>query len=474
MEYAFILLFLYASYLSIEKYVHTGSVLKWRGGQRPASGLPVKEEPAEPREETSEEAVIGRSRYRLWQSPPMDEEYAMSEKRTDTAMKEKKVPVPEFPAPFGRPEEGEVPERYEITGYVERPDPHRARGVTFDDMGFMGGATNKRCHRPTGGAAVGPEVVKTLDNAVQARKIDLRTESQVVDLIQNKKGAVVGVKVKNLENGKVYTINTKAVVNAAGGFGANNALVSKIVPRLKGFATTNHPGATGDGLLLSEKIGAAFVDLPEIQTHPTFNEQSGIMVTEAVRGNGAVLINMNGKRFYDELSTRDKVSAAILKQPTSHAYLFFDESVRKSLKAIEGYVKRPGMVLQGKTLEEIAGKMKVPADALKATMAQYAKDQAAGKDSCCGRTKMERPLNQPGYYAIVVTPAVHHTMGGLKIDTKAQVYNFRGQVIPGYFAAGEVTGGVHGGNRLGGNAQADIIVYGRIAGQSATAYAKAH
>ena len=314
-------------------------------------------------------------------------------------------------------------------------------GGDFNDVGFMGGATNKRCHRPTGGAAVGPEVVKTLDNAVQARKIDLRTESQVVDLIQNKKGAVVGVKVKNLENGKVYTINTKAVVNAAGGFGANNALVSKIVPRLKGFATTNHPGATGDGLLLSEKIGAAFVDLPEIQTHPTFNEQSGIMVTEAVRGNGAVLINMNGKRFYDELSTRDKVSAAILKQPTGHAYLFFDESVRKSLKA---------------------------------TMAQYAKDQAAGKDSCCGRTKMERPLNQPGYYAIVVTPAVHHTMGGLKIDTKAQVYNFRGQVIPGYFAAGEVTGGVHGGNRLGGNAQADIIVYGRIAGQSATAYAKAH
>ena len=347
-------------------------------------------------------------------------------------------------------------------------------GGDFNDVGFMGGATNKRCHRPTGGAAVGPEVVKTLDNAVQARKIDLRTESQVVDLIQNKKGAVVGVKVKNLENGKVYTINTKDVGNAAGGFGANNALVSKIVPRLKGFATTNHPGATGDGLLLSEKIGAAFVDLTEIQTHPTFNEHSGIMVTEAVRGNGAVLINMNGKRFYDELSTRDKVSAAILKQPTSHAYLFFDESVRKSLKAIEGYVKRPGMVLQGKTLEEIAGKMKVPADALKATMAQYAKDQAAGKDSCCGRTKMERPLNQPGYYAIVVTPAVHHTMGGLKIDTKAQVYNFRGQVIPGYFAAGEVTGGVHGGNRLGGNAQADIIVYGRIAGQSATAYAKAH
>lgn len=347
-------------------------------------------------------------------------------------------------------------------------------GGNFSDVGFMGGAANKRCHRPTGGAAVGGEVVKTLNSAVEARKIDLRTENTVIDILQNPKtGAVTGVKVKD-DEGKVYTIKSKAVVNAAGGFGGNNDIVSKIIPRLKGFATTNHPGATGDGMLLSEKVGSAFVDLPEIQTHPTVVETTGVMVTEAVRGNGAVLINMNGKRFFDELNTRDAVSAAILAQPTSHAYIFFDDSVRKSLKAIEGYVKKPGMVIQGATLDEIAGKMKVPADALKATMAQYAKDQAAGKDSCCGRTKMERPLNEGGYYAISVTPAVHHTMGGVKINTKAEVLSFRGKVIPGYYAAGEVTGGVHGGNRLGGNAQADIIVYGRIAGEQAAQYAKKH
>ena len=345
-------------------------------------------------------------------------------------------------------------------------------GGNFQDVGFMGGATNKRCHRPTGGAAVGPEVVKTLYNAVEARKIDLRTENQVVDLIV-KNGAVAGVKVKG-EDGKTYEINAKAVVNAAGGFGANNAMVSKIIPRLKGFATTNHPGATGDGLLLSEKVKAAFVDMDQIQTHPTVVETTGVMVTEAVRGNGAVLINKEGKRFYDELSTRDAVSAAVLKQTTGHAYMFFDDDVRKSLKAIEGYIKMPGMVIQGKTLDEIAKNMGVPAANLKATMAQYAKDQAAGKDSCCGRTKMERPLNKAPYYAILVTPAVHHTMGGVKINTKAEVIDVNGKVIPGYFAAGEVTGGVHGGNRLGGNAQADIIVFGRIAGNSATAYAKAH
>ena len=345
-------------------------------------------------------------------------------------------------------------------------------GGNFQDVGFMGGATNKRCHRPTGGAAVGPEVVKTLYNAVEARKIDLRTDSQVVDLIV-KNGAVAGVKVKG-EDGKTYEINAKAVVNAAGGFAGNNAMVSKIIPRLKGFATTNHPGATGDGLLLSEKVKAAFVDMDQIQTHPTVVETTGVMVTEAVRGNGAVLINKEGKRFFDELNTRDAVSAAILKQTTGHAYMFFDDDVRKSLKAIEGYIKMPGMVIQGKTLDEIAKNMGVPAANLKATMAQYAKDQAAGKDSCCGRTKMERPLNKAPYYAILVTPAVHHTMGGVKINTKAEVIDVNGKVIPGYFAAGEVTGGVHGGNRLGGNAQADIIVFGRIAGNSATAYAKAH
>lgn len=345
-------------------------------------------------------------------------------------------------------------------------------GGNFNDVGFMGGATNKRCHRPMGGAAVGPEVVKTLYNAVEARKIDLRTDSQVVDLIV-KNGAVAGVKVKD-EDGKVYEINSKAVVNAAGGFAGNNAMVSKIIPRLKGFATTNHPGATGDGLLLSEKVKAAFVDMDQIQTHPTVVETTGVMVTEAVRGNGAVLINKEGKRFFDELNTRDAVSAAILKQTTGHAYMFFDDDVRKSLKAIEGYIKMPGMVIQGKDLDEVAKNMGVPAANLKATMAQYAKDQAAGKDSCCGRTKMERPLTKAPYYAILVTPAVHHTMGGVKINTKAEVINVDGKVIPGYFAAGEVTGGVHGGNRLGGNAQADIIVFGRIAGNSATAYVKAH
>ena len=345
-------------------------------------------------------------------------------------------------------------------------------GGDFNDVGIMGGSSVKRTHRPTGGAAVGPEVVKTLYNAVQERKIDLRTNTKVLALVQDKKtGAITGVKVRDEENKKDYTIKAKAVVNAAGGFGANNAMVAHYVPKLKGFATTNQPGATGDGIVFSQKVGADFVDMDQIQAHPTVVETNGTLVTEAVRGNGAILVNTKGQRFINELQTRDVVSAAVLKQPTAHAFLLFDDKVRKSLKAIESYVKS-GIVLEGKTPEEIAQKIGAPADALKATLAAYKSGFEAKKDAL-GRADMESANDQAPYYAIRITPAVHHTMGGVKINTKAEVINTKGKVIPGYFAAGEVTGGVHGGNRLGGNAQADIIVFGRIAGDNAAAYVKA-
>lgn len=345
-------------------------------------------------------------------------------------------------------------------------------GGDFNDVGIMGGSSVKRTHRPTGGAAVGPEVVKTLYNAVQERKIDLRTNTKVLALVQDKKtGAITGVKVRDEENKKDYTIKAKAVVNAAGGFGANNAMVAHYVPKLKGFATTNQPGATGDGIVISEKVGADFVDMDQIQAHPTVVETNGTLVTEAVRGNGAILVNTKGQRFINELQTRDVVAAAVLKQPTNHAFLLFDDKVRKSLKAIESYVKS-GIVLEGKTPEEIAQKIGAPADALKATLAAYKSGFEAKKDAL-GRADMESAIDQAPYYAIRITPAVHHTMGGVKINTKTEVINTKGKVIPGYYAAGEVTGGVHGGNRLGGNAQADIIVFGRIAGDNAAAYAKA-
>ena len=121
-------------------------------------------------------------------------------------------------------------------------------------------------------------------------------------------------------------------------------------------------------------------------------------------------------------------------------------------------------------MDEIAQKMGVDAATLKASLDAWKQGKAAGKDAF-GRANMPRDLDKGPFYAIMITPAVHHTMGGIKIDPKTQVYNAKGQVIPGLFAAGEITGGVHGANRLGGNAQADIVTFGRIAGQQSYIYA---
>ncbi|MBQ8829483.1 MAG: flavocytochrome c [Burkholderiaceae bacterium] len=339
-------------------------------------------------------------------------------------------------------------------------------GGDLNDVGMMAGASQKRSHRPTGGGFVGAEVVKTLVNASKQRNIDIRTMAKAEELVV-KDGRVVGVKYK--QRGKAeQTINAKAVIIAAGGFSANQELVTKINPKLKGFATTNHSGATGDGIVLGQKIGADTVDMNQIQTHPTVVPGKGEMITEAVRGNGAILVNKDGKRFINELQTRDVVSAAELQQPGKVGYLLFDQDVRKSLKAIESYIKS-GLVTEGKTLDELASKLKINATNLKATMSTYAKDQAAKKDSQFGRADMPRPLTTAPYYAVEVTPAVHHTMGGLKINTSAQVIDTNGKIIPGLYAAGEVTGGVHGANRLGGNAMADITTFGRIAGKNAAA-----
>ena len=266
-----------------------------------------------------------------------------------------------------------------------------ALGGDFRDVGLMAGASQPRTHRPTGGALVGPEVIRTLFTAAKARNIDIRTNTTATELLKDKSGKITGVKVNSKKEG-AYTIHATAVVDAAGGFGANNAMVSKYVARLKGFATTNHPGAQGEGLVLAEKAGAQLIDMTEIQTHPTVVPGNGEMITEAVRGNGAVLINKDGKRFFNELETRDAVSAAILKQKDGVVFLFFDSDMQKSLKATDNYIKQ-SYTLTGETLDDIAKKMGVDAATLKATMEAYKKGRASGKDAF-GRADMARDLDK--------------------------------------------------------------------------------
>lgn len=343
-------------------------------------------------------------------------------------------------------------------------------GADLSDVGIFGGSTNKRTHRPQGGQAIGAHLVPLLQKAAVREGADIRTNSKVVDILSDKAGCTAtGVRVETA--GSEYTIASKAVIIATGGFGANMDLVAHYNPALKGFLTTNHAGATGDAFAMVEKFNAALTDMDQIQTHPTVVPGSGHMISEAVRGNGAILVNHAGKRFVNEMETRDVVSAAILAEPEHTAFLVFDQGVRDSFKAIDSYAAQ-GLLTQAESISALAEKIGVPAAALEKTIATYNGFVASGADSDFSRTavSLERALNTPPYYAAACAPAVHHTMGGLKINAQAQVLNTAGEPIKALYAAGEVTGGVHGGNRLGGNAIADICVFGKIAADSALTF----
>lgn len=342
------------------------------------------------------------------------------------------------------------------------------RGADLSEVVFTGGQSAKRTHRPAGGQAVGPVIVDALAETAEKDGIDVRTESEVTKLIKTG-DKVTGVEVKH--KGETYNITAKAVVMATGGFGANAKMVAEYKPSLEGFGSTNSPAITGEGIKMVKAVGGDLVDMTEIQTHPTVVHKKTAMITEAVRGEGAILVNREGKRFVSELETRDVVSKAELEQTEKSAFLVFDQEVREKLGAINGYVRK-GFTVEGATVEELAKKIGVDAKGLVDTMAKYNGYVKAGEDKDFGKTALPRELVKAPFYAIEVSPAVHHTMGGVRINTNAEVLTADGKVIPGLFAAGEITGGVHGANRIGGNAVTDITVYGKTAGENAADFAK--
>ena len=349
-------------------------------------------------------------------------------------------------------------------------------GAEVKNVGAFGGASVKRIHRPVNAdgkvTAVGAYIVPILEKNLQDRNVQFLFDTTANEIIM-KDGKAVGIKATGKDGHKV-TINAKSVVIATGGFGANAEMVEKYKPELKGFATTNAEGAQGQGIDMATAVGAATVDMDQIQIHPTVHiEEDGNahLITEGLRGDGAILVNAEGKRFYDEVSTRDKVSAAIIAQPDKSAWLVVDQSMVDKSAVIAGYIKS-GYTVTGATYEELAKAMGVDEATFVSTMNTWNQAVEAKSDAEFNRTSFANPLTTAPYYAIKITPAVHHTMGGIVINPKAEVLNEKGEVISGLFAAGEVTGGVHGANRLGGNAVADFVVFGRISGQSAADNAK--
>ncbi|WP_162011311.1 flavocytochrome c [Streptococcus sp. S784/96/1] len=359
--------------------------------------------------------------------------------------------------------------RYFVDNSASAIDWLDGMGITLDNITTTGGMSVTRTHRPTDGSAVGQYLVDGLYANVTERKIPTFVNADVTELT-DKDGAVTGVKVKVA--GKEKTVTAKSVVLATGGFGANMDMVTKFKPELKGYVSTNQEGSTGDGIALAESEGAATVDLDQIQIHPSVEQKTAYLITEAVRGEGAILVNSKGERFVNELETRDNVSAAINGLNPNYAYVIFDNALRGRVKAINQYVEK-GLVVEAKTIEDLAKAIDIDGATLKTTLDTWNKAVADKSDAAFGRTTgMDNALSEAPYYAIKVSPGIHHTMGGLKINTNTEVLNKEGKAIPGLYAAGEVTGGIHGQNRIGGNAVADIIIFGRQAGNQSAAHAK--
>ncbi|WP_088549148.1 flavocytochrome c [Paenibacillus aquistagni] len=343
-------------------------------------------------------------------------------------------------------------------------------GIRLNNLTITGGMSEKRTHRPEDGSAVGQYLVNGLVKNVLSKEIPLFVNANVTEITE-KDGKVNGVKV--LINDKdEKTISADAVIITTGGYGANMDMISKVRPDLEGLVTTNQEGSTGDGISMIEKLGGVTVDMDQIQVHPTVQQEKSYLIGEAVRGEGAILVNNEGTRFVNELDTRDNVTAAINKLPEKAAYLVFDSGVKSRAKAIQKY-EEMGFVVQGDSIEALAKEINVPADQLQATLDTYNKAVADKKDAQFGRTTgMEHDLSAGPFYAIKIAPGIHYTMGGVKINTNTEVLNKDGQAIPGLFAAGEVTGGLHGQNRIGGNSVADIIIFGHQAGIKAADFVK--
>ena len=347
-------------------------------------------------------------------------------------------------------------------------------GAVLHNVGAFGGASVKRIHRPVNAegktVSVGAYVIPILEKNLNDRGIEVLFNTTATNIIM-KDGAAAGIEAVTDKGGKV-TVNAGAVIIATGGFGANNDMVvAQNHPELKGYITTNAAGILGQGIEMGQAVGAATVDMDQIQLHPTVHvadDGSANLITEGLRGDGAILVNAEGERFYDEVSTRDKVSDAENNQTGGYAWLIIDQKMYDASAVIQGYVSK-GWTVTGQTAEELAKEMNIDGATLAKTLETWNSYVEKKEDPDFGRTSFADKLEGP-YYALTVQPGIHHTMGGLKIDSDTEVLNEDGDAIPGLFAAGEVTGGVHGANRLGGNAVADFIVFGRIAGENAAAY----
>lgn len=337
------------------------------------------------------------------------------------------------------------------------------------------GALWQRTHQLDAPAGLG--LIDPLYQAAVKQGVNFKLGMRVQDLILNDKGRVIGVTATDKVGNKYEFTSKDGVILATGGYSQNKEMRQKSAPHLTSeMVSTNQPGATGDGIIIATRHGADTTGMNYVQVYPLATPGTGALQGRARKMSGlddVIDVNKNGERFVKEDARRDEFVAAIKKQPGGVVYDINDSSIVKPLNSFNEDVETLvsiGRIYKADSLADLAKQLGMPADKLEATVAEFNKMVEAKKDPKFGRKLFDRPIVKPPFYATPRAPSIHHTMGGLQISTNAQVLDKNGKPIPGLYAAGEVTGGIHGSNRLGGNATADVLTFGRIAAKSAVAH----
>lgn len=349
-------------------------------------------------------------------------------------------------------------------------------GMEFKpDVFTVLGALWNRSHKPV--KPLGTGYIETYMSYIEKNKadievmVDTKASSFIVE-----DGAVKGVNAEK-NGGKVTLHANKGVILAAGGFGANVEMreqYNKSWPSLKNALTTNHTGATGDGIVMAQEINASLVGMEHIQLLPMGDPKTGSLSGNIEQGvQNRIFVNKEGNRFVDEGARRDVMTKGLMDQTDAFMWVIVDKhsyptgDTKNNFNETIDDLVAAGRAYKGDTLEELAEQIGVdPANLTNAVDTFNKAVEGTIKDEF-GRTLFADKIDTAPYYAGARVPTVHHTMGGVEINENAQVLDANGNVIKGLYAAGEVTGGIHGTNRLGGNALADIAVFGRIAGESA-------
>jgi len=345
-----------------------------------------------------------------------------------------------------------------------------SQGVQFDPhvVSTMGSSAARDQH------AVGwaPGLINTLAQTAKAKGIPILVQTRATALVNGRAGEVAGLEAAKAD-GTRTRYAARAVVLATGGFGASPELIRKYCPRQADAIWASSPAETGDGLVMALNAGADTMDLDVPWLTPTVEIKSRILVTSNVLSKGGILVDSKAKRFTDETSSYEQASQGVmdvLKTGEPFVYEIYDDNVNQKVYRIAEYVKA-GMVVQGSSIEELAQKVGLDPAGLKATIAEYNVGLENNKDRF-GRTIFGDKLEKPPFGCLKVKPGTIMTPGGLKIDGQVRVVKKDGGVIPGLYAAGEVTGGYRAYGYIGGDSLAHCAVTGMIGGKDAAVFAR--